>query len=410
MKPASISRTFSRRAILLSLCVMAKEASAQSVSPVAPAASEPPVGLRSETSPTDLGMRSAAPVVWGPLSLRPHGFYRWSRGDGLQFSPGQQSTTIVQTLTVGILAELGEHWTMDYSPTWTFYSSPAFHNTVGHAFSLDGVASFTDGSIQFGENYSLTNSPRIETGRQTREETNTMSVTVNYRLSQKSRLEFGVNQNLRYIQLAPNANEWGTNIMYHYQATRRIDMAAGLAAGYVKVEPGTDMDYTRPQIRVGWRPTEKLSFDGHIGAEHRRFRKAGAESLNSPNYGVGAYYQPFTYTTLSLMADRSIAVSYFADQVNENTTWSIGLNQRLLGRLNFNASAGHTQTDYLPAGSSALFVTRDDTSTFCNLRLSTSFVRRGTVGVVYQHTRNNSSVTGYSFTSNQFGVEIGYRY
>jgi hypothetical protein len=316
----------------------------------------------------------------------------------------------VQTLSVGILGELGEHWSVDYSPTWTFYSSPAFRNTVDHTVSVQGITSFTDGNLQLSEQYSLTNTPRIETGRQTREETNTVSLTVNYRLGQKSRLELGLNQSLRYIQQAPNAYEWGTNVMYHYQATRRIDLAAGLAAGYVSVDPGTDMDYTRPQVRIAWRPTEKLSLDGHVGAEHRRFRKAGAASLNSPNYGVGAYYQPFTYTTLSLSGERTIAVSYFADQVNENTTWSIGLNQRLLQKLNFNASAGHTQTDYLPAGSSALLVTRDDTSTFYNFRLSTSFIRRGTVGVVYQHTRNNSSVSGYSFRSNQFGVEIGYRY
>jgi hypothetical protein len=410
MKYASTYRALHQVATLLASLGMIEPATAQSVSPVEPSAHEPPASLSSDSGAMDLQSRSAAPVIWGPLAIRPHAFYRWSRGNGLQHSPGQQSTVTVQTLSVGLLGELGRHWTMDYTPTWTFYSSPAFRNSVGHNLSLDGVTSFTDGTIQFREQYSLTSSPRIETGRQTREETNSASLTGNYRLGQRSRVEVGVNQSVRYIQLAPNAYEWGSNVMYHYQATRRIDIAGGLAAGYVNVDPGTDMDYTRPQIRIGWLPTEKLSFDGHAGAEHRRFRKPGAQSLNSPNYGLAAYYQPFTFTTLSLSADRSIAVSYFADQVNENTTWSIGLDQRLLEKLNFNATVGRTQTEYLPSGSSVLSVTRADTSSFYNLRLSTSFVRRGTIGIVYQHNRNNSSATGYSFTSNQFGVEIGYRY
>ena len=271
------------------------------------------------------------------------------------------------------------------------------------------MAGFTDGEIQFVQRYTNTNSPRIETGRQTHEETDLTSLTVSYGFGQRTRLEVQLSQNLRYIESAPNAYDWSDQNFLHYLVSERLDLAAGFGVGYTKVDPGIDMSYTRPLVRVGWRPTDKLSFDVHGGTEQRHFRSAGAANLNSPTYGAGAYYQPFLYTTLSLAAERAVSVSYFADQVNDNRSWTAGLNQRLLQRLNFNASASHTSTRYLPVGSS-IVTSREDTSDSYNLRLGTAFLRRGSIGVVYQHTKNSSTVTGYSFTSKQIGLEIAYSY
>ena len=217
-------------------------------------------------------------------------------------------------------------------------------------------------------------------------------------------------QMLRYIEDAPNSYDWSLQNWYHYQVSNRLDLAAGVGLGYVAVSPGTDMTYIRPQVRVGWRPTNKLSFDVNGGAEQRRFKKSGTARLNRPTYGAAAYYQPFESTTLSLAGNRAISASYFANQVNDNTSWSIGLNQRLLQRFYLNTSVSRTNTRYIPTGNSAIVVTREDTSYSYNVRLSTSFLQRGTIGVFYQRTRNSSDLAVYTFNSDQTGVEIGYRF
>lgn len=388
----------------------ALSAVAQSVISSTPAPSAPPAGLQPATADEGATDRAAAPLQWGVVAVRPHAFYRLTRGDGIQFSPGNQTTTTVSMLSAGLLFEIGKHWTADYTPTWTQYSSSAFSNTLDHAVVVNGHASFTDGTLQFVQQYSSTNSPRIETGRQTHEETDLTSLAVNYSLGRKTRLEVVLSQDLRFIEAAPNSYEWSMQDWFHYQVSNRVDAAVGLGLGYVGIEPGTDMDYTRPQVRLGWRPTDKLSFDVHAGAEQRHFRKAGSASLNNPTYGAAGYYQPFEFTSLSLSGERGVSASYFANQVNENTSWSIGLNQRLLQKLNFNATASRTTSRYIASGLSAIITTRDDTSYAYNFRLSTSFLRRGTIGVVYQHTRNSSDAAGFSFSSNQIGLEIGYRY
>jgi hypothetical protein len=184
----------------------------------------------------------------------------------------------------------------------------------------------------------------------------------------------------------------------------------GVGLGYVSIEPGTDMSYVTPQARIGWRPTTKLSFDVHGGGDQRTFKTAGAGKMSSPTYGASGYYTPFEHTTLSANANRGITPSYFAGQVNESSSWSIGLNQRLLQKFTFNASTGRTKTDYLSVSSTGVVVGREDETENYTFRLGTSFLHRGRIGLVYQHTRNLSDSSAFSFSSNQGGLEVSYSY
>jgi len=388
-------------------------ASAQSVFAPgpAPAPPQPAAASTPTTSATNEGLATpvTAPFQWGVLGFRPHFFYRYSYGDGIQTQPGLQRTSSVQTVAPGMLVDIGTHWTADYTPTWTFYSNRAFSDNVAHSADLTGVASFTDGNLNFVQRYAKSDNPLIETGQQTRQETATTALTVNYALTQKTRLEASIDQDLRYVSGAPNSYEWSTQEWLHYQFSNRIDTAVGFGFGYVNVEPGTDMTYTRPQVRVGWRPTEKLSFDVHGGAEQREFRQSNAGSLNNPVYGASVQYRPIDVTTISIQGDRGVTASYFANQVTENTTWSANLNQRLLEVLHLSASVSRGKSNYV-ATIAGLATNRDDVSTSYVVRLGTSFLHHGTIGVVYQHVRNSSNASGFSFSSDQTGVEVGYSY
>jgi hypothetical protein len=53
---------------------------------------------------------------------------------------------------------------------------------------------------------------------------------------------------------------------------------------------------------------------------------------------------------------------------------------------------------------------RRDEYYFVNVRLSSNFLKRGTVAAFYQFTSNSSSQGGFGYSSNQTGFEIGYRY
>jgi hypothetical protein len=59
---------------------------------------------------------------------------------------------------------------------------------------------------------------------------------------------------------------------------------------------------------------------------------------------------------------------------------------------------------------SAVFPNRLDDYYSFNIRLGSAFLRRGSIAVFYQYTDNSSSQAGYTFSSNQAGLELGYKF
>ena len=71
-------------------------------------------------------------------------------------------------------------------------------------------------------------------------------------------------------------------------------------------------------------------------------------------------------------------------------------------------SGGYQTVKYIASNTSAS--TRTDDYDYFNVSLSSSFLKRGTIVVFYQISKDNSSQAAYSFTTHQVGFQIGYRY
>jgi hypothetical protein len=104
-----------------------------------------------------------------------------------------------------------------------------------------------------------------------------------------------------------------------------------------------------------------------------------------------------------------VAVSTLQNQLTETVGFNGDLNQRLLGRLYLDLSGGYQNIKYVNSGNNAPS-NRTDDYYFFNTRLSTSFLKRGTVAVFYQISDNSSSQPGFGFSSHQVGFEIGFAY
>ena len=103
------------------------------------------------------------PLQWGPVTLHPHVGYQFLYGNGLQSSPGQQQSSIVQRVSPGILFNLGDHWTLDYTPTLNFYSSSSFKDTLDHAVQLGWGTAYGDWFFSGSQGFASTSDPNIVT-------------------------------------------------------------------------------------------------------------------------------------------------------------------------------------------------------------------------------------------------------
>ena len=349
------------------------------------------------------------PLKWGPVTLRPHPYYQFLYADGLQFNTNQVAHSIIQTISPGALLEIGQHWTIDYSPLWTFYSNKQFSDNFGQTASLVGGTTYNDWILGLIQIYSDISALSAATASQTRTETYNTALNGSYTMNSKMSLDLALNQNIVSVDQFSSYSEWSTMDWLNYQFWPRLNAALGAGGGYDDETSSPDMTFEQFQGRVNWRATDKIGFQLHGGVEVRQFLSGGASPLVNPVFDASVQYQPFEQTRISISGQRTVASSYLQDQVTETTGVSADLNQRLLGKLFLDLNGGYQLAKYVSSVNTSNSNREDDFYSF-NVRLSRVFLKRGTIAVLYQLSKDNSSLPGYSFTSHQVGFQIGYTY
>ena len=349
------------------------------------------------------------PFKAGPFTLRPHPYYQFLYADGLQYNTNLMTHSTVQTISPGALLEIGSHWTVDYSPFWTFYSSPHLSDNFGQTAALVGGAGYTDWVLGLKQTFSDVSAVTATTAGQTRTKDYNTGLTGAYTMNSKMSLDLAANQDIVSADQLASYNEWSTMNWLNYQFWPRLNAAVGAGGGYDNESASPDMSFEQFQGRVNWRATDKLGFQLHGGVEVRQFLSGGQSPLVNPIFDGTIQYQPFEQTKISVTGSRVVGSSILANEVTETTSVLAGLNQRLLGKLFLDLNGGYQLVKYIPSGTATGPERRDNYYTF-NARLGCAFLKRGTVAVFYQLNQDNSNDNGFSFTSHQVGFQIGFAY
>jgi hypothetical protein len=370
--------------------------------------------------PTGTGLAS-----WGPISVYPHLLYSLTYGNGLEAEPGTNSTTWVNTVSPGVLFKLGNHWTLDYTPTVAFYSNPLFRDTTGHSVILTGGTIYGDWALSLSQSYLDTTQPLIETGTQVEQEAYATAINAAWQMNGKLALQLAVNQNFRFAEEMgfSNLREWTTADWLNYQFLPQFGAALGVTGGYDAVSLGSDMPFEQGLARIVFQPGSKLRLTVMAGAEDRQFVHPSAPSLLEPIFNASAFYQVCEGTAVTLSASRSVTPSFYGNEVNVISGVTGDIRQHIVRNLYFGISGGYSTEPFtsieaapLPpffAGNptrTPLAVTRNDTRTFAQFRLSTTFRTHLTGSIFYMISDNASSQANFNYSGNQVGLELSYRY
>ena len=357
---------------------------------------------------------------YGPLKLHPSASYSIMDGSGIQSAPGSQQDSIVQSLSLGFLVDIGPHWVFDYSPSFEFYSNKALTDTVNHNISLNGGLEYGSWKWGFSQDSSYSTSPLVESGGETTSWNHSTGVNATRILTSNISADFSLSQNINLVDGVQNSFDWSTSEWLNYQFWARLSAGIGVSAGYVMIEDesqtrsSVDLDqiYESANARLNWRATDKISFALSAGVEDRQFMTPGTENSPNPIFSATIQYAPLKATQVSMSASRSVSSSdyYIIAQQSETTTVSLNLDQRLFKKFSLGLGASYSTTDYSVSAGSFGGASRTDDSVSLSARLSHSFFKRGTWSIFYQYSDNSSSASGYTFASNQTGIEISYSY
>jgi hypothetical protein len=362
-------------------------------------------------------------VERGPFALYPHLLYRMSYGNGIQAQPGVNSTTLINTVSPGLLLKMGSHWSLDYTPSLAFYSNPAFRDTTDQSVQLMGGTTYRDWSLSLSQSYLATTQPLVETGTQIEQDAYATALNADWQMGSKMSLQLGLNQNFRFIQALSSLHEWSTADWINYQFEPQFGAALGVTCGYDELSLASDMPFEQALGRLVFRPGTKLNLTVMGGAEDRQFVRPSAPTLITPIFDASLIYQIRDGTLLTVAGRRTVTPSLYANEVNVITSVTAVLRQQLIGNLFIEATGGYTSEPFTSIEPGALpqpfigvptrttlALTRSDTRTYAQLRLSTVFRTRLTGSVFCMISDNSSSQSNFNYSGNQVGLELSYRY
>jgi hypothetical protein len=381
-------------------------------SALAPLPSEPlvPPILR-ENQSTDF---STLPAVsgnlfkYGSLELHANVLYRYLYETGLPGAGGPVDSN-VQTIAPGLKLDAGSHWSFEYNPAWTFYSDNSLHDTVAQAFAAHGVGQVGNWGVNASGTYSRSTDFLFETGTQTEQRSWGGQIGGSRNLGDQFQLQLGGGMNARFGEGFPGNRTWTAQGWLLKQFTPYLSVSVGPSYGYDDTSGQANSQYIRYLVRVETQLTQKLRLNLEAGREERQILTTVQQTLTNPSYNGSLDYQPVENTHIGVFAEQSTDVSYFNNQITESKRWGVTLRQRLLQRFFLSANYNHQNNDFVSSANN-LAVDRTDKIDSFGARLTTSFGPHWTVAAVYQDSKNDSSSTGFSVDSHQYGFEINCRY
>jgi hypothetical protein len=196
----------------------------------------------------------------------------------------------------------------------------------------------------------------------------------------------------------------------YYELRPKLSVGIGGTFGYTWVDdPSTDQTFEQINLRLTYEVTAKLNLYASAGVEFRQF-DGNRDTYDSPVFGVGLSYHPFSGTNISLAAGRVIYPSGYVSNQDFGATYiAARFQQRLFHRVYLGLGAGYEHSNYF-ATDRDVNATRDDDYWFIEPSVDVAITRWLSAGVYYLHREDISNDDFFSWEDNQVGVRATVRF
>jgi polysaccharide biosynthesis protein VpsM len=164
---------------------------------------------------------------------------------------------------------------------------------------------------------------------------------------------------------------------------------------YKLATPNQDYTDTKYSANIKWDATAVTQFYLTGGREFRSYDDANQNDRSLNFYQVGAYWSPYTYSTLELYTGRGL-INGTTTSISDGISEAIGLNWRHKWReyISSNVSLSHTRVDYIGTAS------RVDNINNQRLSMSYQLSKNKELSVNYNHIKRNSTDPSFAYDQN----------
>lgn len=372
------------------------------------------------------GDSSARRVFHYGLSLGLRGVY----DDNINLTPFNKVSGYYFVIEPAIALGLGDvlgrqenYIRLDYQPGIFFFADNSARDGVQHLIRLEGQYRLSRLTLQLTQDVQLfddtsipstvgpgtiSNTVNLDVAGRTQVDVYRTHLGGSYDLTGKTflsgALEYFVYD---YGSLISSEGILG-NLFINFRYSPKLVIGIGGSAGHTWVDaPNPNQTFEQANVRMTYQATGKISLFASGGVEFRQFENSSNsrdDSYVTPVYELGATYQPFDGTTITLRGNRRVQSSAaLAGQDFVLSNIIAGVRQRLFQRIYIGVTGGYEHGHYFST-ISGVHATRDDDYYIIEPAIDFQLTKWGTFGAYYLHRQNDSSLNNFGFDDNQFGV------
>ena len=335
-----------------------------------------------------------------------------------------------------VLGRQGNYIRLDYAPEIDIYIDHDEFNDVQHLIRLEGQYNFgrltlnltqdvqiltgtdTNSVIGNGTAISIAN---VDVAGRTDVNVYRTHLGAAYFLTDKTFLSSDAEYAIYdYDSSLISSERFIGHLYFNYIPTGKLVLGIGGGGGIEWGDPPTpDQPFGSVNARITYQATGKLSLYAMGGVEFRDFEDENTSrggTYTTGVYELGATFQPFDGTLITLRGNRRNAVS--AVLPGQDFTLSniiAGIRQRLFQRFFIGVTGGYEHDNYF-SSLNGVNATRDDDYWLIEPSLdvvifnhpSPTFPFGASVGVYYLHRENASSINTFDFVDNQVGIRAAF--
>jgi hypothetical protein len=333
--------------------------------------------------------------------------------DNIFISNSDRQSDLIYNINLGFALELGDYRNMEsnfllleYLAEGFFFNRYASQNSFDQQASLLAQYRFNQLAVQLESRYQFLNGAERQVGAFTTRSLYFNTLRFLYDYSEKTDID---------LELSQNTNDYPDNLSSaDYQASLAVDYAlfpktkVGLQVigGLQRTEDSPDMWFQTINARTSYGATGKVVMNASGGIQFNQYVSGGEPMRVLPVFSLGAEYQLFPKTSLSLVGYRNLQSSpSIAGQDYIATGGEFGISQGLTDKLTFAFAVGYENDTYV-ANTVDTDATRVDNFYFLNPSLSYSFLKYMKASLSYEYRANASTLQQDTWFDNQFSFEL----